>query len=122
MNMRRGLLRAWVAVSAIWILLICIIGWGQLSEVFVAIEPPAGKGAVALAPGPFACWATRHVDNMFAIRGPTFPLDEALPLAEAWRQCIAYKLQIPVEALAPPLILLALGLVFSWVVTGFKTT
>jgi hypothetical protein len=124
MNMRRGLLRAWIVVSAIWMLLVCINGWGQLSEMFVAIEPPADRGAVTLPPGPYACWATRNADNMFVIRSPEYPTlaDETMSLAEAWRRCIAYKLQIPAEALVPPIILLALGLVLSWVVRGFKTT
>ncbi len=117
LNMRRGLLRVWIAVSAIWVLFVSVTSWSQLSEIFVAIEPPVGRGAVVLSPGPYACWAARHSDNPFAFRndgaGPTSP-------AAAWRQCIAYKMQIPKLALAPPLALLIFGYAVAWVTKGFR--
>jgi len=86
----------------------------NIAEIFETIEPPTGKGAVALAPGPYACWVTRHPDNPFAFMdsGPK-------SLTEAWRQCMAYKMHIPVNALAPPLALLVLGYVGAWVTKGF---
>jgi hypothetical protein len=69
--------------------------------------------------GPYACWVTRNPDNPFALMnsapGPT-------TLTQAWLKCSAYKLEIPAEALAPPLMLLALGLVFLWIARGFKAT
>ena len=117
--MRRGILRGWIVLSAIWVLFVAISGWAQLSEIFVAIEPPPGKGAVALSPGPYACWATRHSNNPFAFVpdelgvGPT-------SLAEARRQCVAYKMDIPVMALAPPLTLLVVGYAVAWVIKGFR--
>jgi hypothetical protein len=118
-NMRRGLLRVWIGVSAIWVLFVSVTSWSQLSEIFVAIEPSVGRGAVVLAQGPYACWAARHSDNPFAFindgAGPTSP-------AEAWRQCIAYKMQIPELALAPPLALLIFGYAVAWVAKGFRKT
>jgi hypothetical protein len=117
LNMRRGLLRVWIVVSTIWVLFISVTSWSQLSGIFVAIEPPAGQGAMVLSPGPYACWAARHSDNPFAFinngAGPTSP-------AEAWRQCIAYKMQMPEHALAPPLTLLGLGYAVAWVMKGFR--
>jgi hypothetical protein len=118
LNIRRGLLRGWIIVSAIWVLFVGVYDWPQLSEIFVAIEAPAAQGAVVLSPGQYACWAVRHSDNPFAFMnddsGPQSP-------AQAWRRCIAYKMRIPVYALAPPLILLVLGYVIAWVMKGFKT-
>jgi hypothetical protein len=116
MNVKRGLLRAWIVGSLLWIAGVGIIGWSQLSEIFVTIEPPTDKGAVVLAPGPYACWAARHPDNPFAF------MDESDPKspAEAWRRCVAYKVQIPEYAFAPPLILLVLGYVVAWVAKGFR--
>jgi hypothetical protein len=122
MNWRRGLLRVWMILSAIWVLFISINRWDQLSEIFFAIEPPADRGAVSLSPGPYACWATRNADNPFAIITPGADTSADLTLAKAWQRCIAYKLEIPVQALAPPLMLLALGLACSWAAKGFKTT
>lgn len=115
LNMRRGLLRLWLVVSVVWVLVIGINGWAQLLEIFETIEPPTGKGAVALAPGPYACWVTRHPENPFAFMdsGPK-------SLTEAWRQCMAYKMHLPVNALAPPLALLVLGYVGAWVTKGFS--
>jgi hypothetical protein len=121
-NLRRGLLRVWVVVSIVWVLFIVINGWDQLSEIFTAIEPPPGEGAVVLPPGPYECWATRHADNPFVIIQPGVETSANMSLTTAWRRCITYKLQIPMKALAPPLMLLALGLASSWVAKGFKTT
>ena len=45
-----------------------------------------------------------------------------MSLTKAWWGCITYKLQIPMKALAPPVMFLALVLVSSWVAKGFKTT
>lgn len=117
-NARRGLLRLWVAVSVTWVLIVGITYWSHLSELFVAVDPSAGRGAVTLAPGPYACWATRNPDNPFAF----IPQNERSPtsLADAWRQCVAYKMDIPVKALAPPLALLALGYAVAWVIKGFQ--
>lgn len=75
MNWHRGLFRVWVVASTIWVLFICIVRWDRLSEVSVAIEPPAGQGAVFMDWGPYACWVTRNPDNPFALMnsapGPT---------------------------------------------------
>jgi hypothetical protein len=121
-NLRRGLLRVWVVVSIVWVLFIVINEWDQLSEIFTAIEPPPGEGGVVLPPGPYECWATRNADNPFVIIQPGIETSANLSLTTAWRRCITYKLQIPMKALGPPLMLLALGLVSSWVAKGFKTT
>jgi hypothetical protein len=112
----------WVVVSIVWVLFIVINDWDQLLEIFTAIEPPPGEGGVALPPGLYECWATRNADNPFVIIQPGVKTSANMSLTTAWRRCIAYKLQIPMKALAPPLMLLALGLVFSWVAKGFKTT
>jgi hypothetical protein len=117
MNLQRGLLRAWVVVSAAWVLFIGVNDWAQLSEIFVDVEPPPGQGAVSLPPGPYACWAARHPDNPF---GKFYPGMEGMSPAEVRRQCITYKLQVPMNALAPPLILLVFGYLVAWVVRGFR--
>ena len=122
MNIRRRLLRVWVVVSVIWVLLICVNRWDQLSEIFVAIEPPPGKGAIVLPPGPYACWATRNADNVFVIIDPFADTSADMTLAQAWQRCITYKLQVPMQALVPPFMLLSLGLALSWIVKGFKST
>jgi hypothetical protein len=117
LNIRRGLLRAWIVISAIWILFVGVSGWTQLSAIFVPVETPAGQGAAALSPGPYACWATRHADNPYAfVSGPTGPTS----LADAWRQCVAYETHMPLKALGPPLALLVFGYVAAWVIRGFR--
>ena len=117
LNLRRGLLRTWIVVSALWILFVVVSGWTQLSEVFAPVEPPAGQGAVALSPGPYACWATRHPDNPYAfVSGPTAPTS----LVDAWRQCVVYKMHTPLDALGPPVALLVFGYVAAWVIRGFR--
>jgi hypothetical protein len=117
LNIRRGLLRLWIVISIIWILFIGISSWTQLSEIFVPVETPAGPGTVALAPGPYACWATRHPDEPYAfVAGPTGPTS----LADAWRQCVAYQMRTPLKALGPPIALLVFGYVVAWVIRGFR--
>jgi hypothetical protein len=117
LNIRRGLLRTWIVISVIWILFVGISYRTQLSEIFVAVEPPADLGAVALSPGPYACWATRHPENPYAfMSGPTGPNS----LVDAWRECVAYKMRIPMNALAPPVALLIFGYVAAWVIRGFR--
>ena len=117
LKLRRGLLRIWIVISAVWVLFVAVINWTQLSEIFVAVEPPAGQGAVILSPGPYACWAARHSDNPFSFMndgsGPTTAV-------EAWRQCIAYKMEVPELALLLPLILLVIGYAVAWVIKGFR--
>ena len=123
MNLRQGLLPVRVVASIDgWVLCIVITDWDQLSDIFTAIEPPPGSGGIVLPPGPYECWATRHADNPFVITQPRSPATSDMSLTTAWRRCITYKLQIPMKALAPPLMLLALGLVSSWAAKGFKTT
>ncbi len=117
LNIRRGLLRTWIVISVIWIVFVGVSDWTQLSEIFVAVEPPAGLGAVALSPGPYACWATRHPENPYALMsGPTGPNS----LVDAWRECVAHKMQIPLNALGPPVALLIFGYVAAWVIRGFR--
>ena len=118
MNVRRGLLRAWVVISALWLSTVCILDSDRLSEIFVAVEPALGKGAVTLPPGPYACWVTRNPDNPFAMSGPGEPKS----LMDAWRRCIIYKMQITGIALLPPFVLLALGYVVGWIAKGFQNT
>jgi SEC-C motif len=55
LNIRRGLLRTWIVISAIWILFAGVSSWTQLSEIFAPVETPAGQGAAALSPGPYVC-------------------------------------------------------------------
>ncbi len=110
MNWRRGLIRAWAILSMLWLLGSVAVGASQLLEIFVPIEPPAAKGAVSLPAEQFACWVIRHSDNPFA----------TLPIEEAWKQCIKYRLRVPVIAFLPPLIVLALGYACMWVWKGFE--
>jgi hypothetical protein len=117
LNIRRGLLRTWIVISVIWILFVGVGDWTQLSETFVAVEPPTGLGAAALSPGPYACWAARHPDNPYAfVSGPTGPAS----LVDAWRQCVVYKMHTPLNALGPPVALLVFGYLAAWVIRGFR--
>ena len=120
LNMRQGILRIWIVASVIWVLLVGINGWAEMSEIFVGIEPAAGKGAITLSPGPYACWVARNPDNPFNFMKDDYSGPRSLP--EAWRQCAAFKMRIPINALGPPLILLVLGYVGAWVMKGFRTT
>jgi hypothetical protein len=117
LNIRRGLLRMWIVLSIVWILFVSVSGWSQLAEILAAVEPPAGQGAAVLSPGPYACWATRHPDNPNAfVPGSTGPAS----LVDAWRQCVAYKMHTPLNALGPPVALLVFGYVTAWVIRGFR--
>lgn len=116
-NPRHRLLQFWILTSAIWVLFIFTNRWERLTEIFIATEPAAGKGAVTLPPWQYACWATRNATNPFAFMNEA-PLPKSL--TEAWWQCITYKLQIPIEAFVPPLILLVFGLAFTWAASRFK--
>ena len=51
--------------------------------------------------GPYACWATRNADNPFVIIQPGVETSANMSLTTAWRRCITYKMQIPIQALAP---------------------
>jgi hypothetical protein len=121
-NVRRGLFRIWVVISALWIGSICLIYRAEIANIFVADEPPQGQGAIVLAPGPYACWALRNSDNPFAWdssprHGPGPP--DFMDLAGAWQDCLAYKMAIPALALLPPIILIVLGYVVTWILRGF---
>ena len=70
--------------------------------------------------GPYACWATRNADNPFVIIQPGVETSANMSLTTAWRRCITYKMQIPIQALAPPLMLLALGSALVWAFRGFR--
>ena len=117
LNIGRGLLRAWIIISVLWIVVVCRANWDQLSTIFAAVEPTEGKGAVTLSHGQYACWVARHSDNPFA-----FLVDGTGPksVADAWRQCMAYKFEIPEAALLPPLAMLAFGFLMRWVKRGFQ--
>jgi hypothetical protein len=108
----RGLLRAWVLVSIVWVLLVCIVGSAHLAEIFTAIEPLPDQGVVSLPLGPRACWIARHPDNPFR--------QYVMPLAEAWRQCIVYKLRMPAIAAIPPFVVLMFGYLVAWVVRRYR--
>jgi hypothetical protein len=120
-NVRRGLFRVWLVISALWIGGVCLIYSTEIANIFVAEEPPQGQGAVTLAPGPYACWALRNSDNPFAWdsprHGPGPP--DFMDLAGAWQGCLAYKLAVPALALLPPLALIVLGYVVIWILRGF---
>jgi hypothetical protein len=111
MNWRRGLLRAWVVISALWVLGSVAIGASELLEIFVPTEHLPKEGAVGLPAEQYACWVIRHGDNPFVT---------TLPIDEAWKQCTKYRLRVPVIALLPPLIVLALGYACRWVWKGFE--
>ena len=121
-NARRGLFRIWIELSPVlWVLVVGITHWTQLSNILVAIEPPAGQGAASLPPGHYACWATRHSDNIFAFNDNNDPNDPSpTSLVDAWRQCLIYKMDVPMVALAPPLALLIVGSAVGWVIKGFR--
>src|SRR5208337_3688066 len=111
MNWRRGLLRAWAILSALWVLGSVAIGASQRLEIFVPFEPPPAKGTPSLVPlEQYACWVTRHSDKATM----------TLPIDEAWKECVKYRLQVPAIALLPPLIVLALGYACRWVWKGFE--
>jgi hypothetical protein len=120
MNISRGMFRLWVAISALWVAVVCVTFWDQLSEIFTAVEPPKGQGAVALSLEDYACWATRNSDNPFIYPDPGHP--DWRTLVQAWRTCILYKAQVPAIALGPPLAVLALGFVIRWIAKGFQRT
>jgi hypothetical protein len=120
MNIQRGLLRLWTAVSVLWVVLIAVALIDQLSEIFTAVDPPEGQGAVVLSPGDYACWVIRNSDNPFAFIVDPFHPEEPRTLAQAWRMCIVHKGRVPAIALGPPLVLLALSFVMNWIVRGFQ--
>ena len=119
MNIRRGLFRLWVAVSAIWVAVVCVAFWDQLSEIFTVVEPPQGQGAIVLPLGDYACWVTRQ--KPFII-DPFRRPEDPQTLSQAWRMCIAHKAQVPAIALGPPLAVLALAFVIRWIAKGFQRT
>jgi hypothetical protein len=120
MKIRRGMLRLWIAVSMVWMAVIAVGFSDQLSEIFAMVEPPEGQGAVVLPLGDYACWATRNSANPFTFIVDPFRPEEPKTLTQAWRMCIAHKARIPAIALGPPLALLVLGFVISWIVRGFQ--
>ena len=120
MDIQRGMLRLWIAVSILWFAAICVAFADQLSEIFRAIEPPEGQGAIVLPLGEYASWAIRHSDNPYAFFVDPFQPEHPTTLLQAWRICIAHKVRIPAIALGPPLALLILGFVVGWIVRGFQ--
>jgi hypothetical protein len=45
MNIQRGMLRLWIAISALWVALIGVAFSDQLSEILTAVDPPKGQVA-----------------------------------------------------------------------------
>jgi hypothetical protein len=122
MNIRRGLFRLWVAVSALWVAIVCVAFWDQLSVIFTVVEPPQGQAPVDLPLGDYACWAIRSWDHRFDHFVDPFHPELPRTLVQAWRMCIAHKAQVPAIALSPPLAVLALAFVIRWIAKGFQKT
>jgi hypothetical protein len=117
MNIRRGLFRLWVAVSALWMAIVCVAFWDQLSVIFTVVEPPQGQGTVVLSLGDHACWLTRHTEFVSFV--DPFDPEKPTTLLQAWRMCVAHKAQVPAIALGPPLAVFAFALVIGWIAKGF---
>ena len=65
MNWKRGLFRAWLMLSICWVALTAYIFLDQLLEIVTPVDPPTGVGGIALPPGQYECWGSRHLDNPF---------------------------------------------------------
>lgn len=102
MNWKRGLLRVWVVTSAVWLIL---VGSNLAidSSTSRQIERPPTEAEVGACmdyrPGP---WCS--ADIVEAIRSWTMP---------GWSAAVF--------TLAPPLLVLGLGLAITWVIRGFRS-
>ena len=91
-------------------------GWTDCPRTFIAVEPPGDLERCA-SPGPYACWADTPPRQPLRLRvGSRGPVS----LADAWRQCVVYKMHTPLNALGPPVALLVFGYVAAWVIRGFR--
>jgi hypothetical protein len=113
MNWGRGLFRTWIAVSAIWVVFIGVLvgpsAWRELT-----VPPPPSTTDVAPAttadddPGYQEFLKNLTANGVPAVGGVPPPLAHGVS---------SYLYEI----LAPPLSLLAIGIVAAWVVRGFRS-
>ncbi|MFZ3182247.1 MAG: hypothetical protein WA156_19045, partial [Methylocystis silviterrae] len=71
MNYKAGTIRLWLALSAIWVIVILPASWEALSNILLGPETPKA-GAVSLSLPEGACWAWHHADNPFAFYDDKF--------------------------------------------------
>jgi hypothetical protein len=121
MSIRRGLLRVWILASAVWVAGTVYTGWTELSEM---ADGDKYDYLISAAPEVFstgqqACLATRANKpvNAFDDIAP----DKPAVMERLRRQCVDYRMHIPMVTLVPPLALLAFGYAIAWVIGGFKT-
>jgi hypothetical protein len=123
MNWRKGLWRAWAAVSGLWLALILVV---QLTSPRMENVYPAANGGVTTKPWEMAwdkpaqdrCSKAREktpsLGNVFSCFEPNQPDG---PMVTDW----ATTAEVAAEAgLIPPALLLLLGLICVWVLRGFK--
>ena len=95
MNWRRGFMRLWMLVTALWV-------------VFVAV----GSGCVVWRFGRFEHAGLLTEDELFGWQSwPIWDVCNVTPMTP-W--------QYTALALAPPLIMLAIGLGVTWIAKGFR--
>jgi hypothetical protein len=106
MNWRRGLLRLWMAASLIWVV---ALGWFAYEETHARATREAAnsvcmEGKKAEGRNPFDCFDGQ----------PAAPIFEDLIPTEWWLRRYAAL------AVLPPLGLLAVSLLITWILAGFK--
>ena len=106
MNYRRGLLRLWLLASVLWI---ALVGWLYVSEITIALQ---SSPVVAEAKPPGAASSMTKEDNPFL----------SMKRSRYDKKPESMLPGIARAAFLPPLLLLALGVMFGWALRGFKPT
>ncbi|PHK92949.1 hypothetical protein CR162_21190 [Pseudoroseomonas rhizosphaerae] len=141
-DIRRGLLRAWVLLSFLWVLYVGVLGFREVKEEWApGIEQAAIIDGDNMAAVPCEAAPTGH--TKIEGFGRTYCL---LPVLEFRRQNIEYRdldynevirrsyqrvglhfgwrydstKMLAAFALIPPILLLALGAAVVWVIRGFR--
>lgn len=111
MNFRRGFFRLWLIVSALWVLLIVALGPGFVSRPLLWQEIRDGWRAERE-------WAADPANTpKFDFLAIPVEIDERIKRGD---EAEAAALSLSKFAMFPPLMLLALGALIGWALSGFR--
>jgi len=100
MNWHRGLWRLWIAASALWLLGVGIIAFGD-------------KGIPSLTNRDCSVLLEFEIVDTNAKLGPA----DVARCEESWRK---KRIALAAEAFAPPASVLIVGVLLGWVIRGFR--
>jgi hypothetical protein len=108
MNWRSGLWRLWLVLSLLWIVCVGVFAWENDTLKFARMEA-CGEVRRARGIDTFICGLNENLDEQIRLLSVGIA---DIATTTIMKELVAY-------ALIPPLIMLAVGLLGVWVVSGF---